>query len=208
MQNFLITIVILALLVGGGVLLLRSSPEPQPENVSPTPREREEGTTTPATVPANWNTFDHEEYGFTFRYPPDATTTLRRERGVVRVQQTGPRQEPNTEVTDGYTIWIQNIRQEQATSPLKNVAVDLLEKQTERNEVVEELATTTVNASTAYSFAVETELGSVAHHRVWRVPGNSYIHANYSISGTATATPQYQETVDSIIKTVHVRDTR
>lgn len=198
MKNFIVTVIVLALLVVGGYYLLSTSPEPQSRDDQATTTD--EQTQNENDVPEGWEQYDSEDFAFMFQHPDGADITENQDRGHVRVQVTGPDQEPNTEVTDGFSLWIM---QESATTSLRDVADERLADETAREgmDVVEPVATTTVNGATGYSFANTTELGPTSHHVILPATGDAYFDVSYMISGDERAT-EYQNTVDQIIKSI------
>jgi len=205
MQNFLITVVVLALVVVGGYYLLSASPQPtSTDEMATTTDQNEQDTgTTSTAVPDDWVVFESDQYGLTFEHPQEADLTENQERKFVKVQVTGPDQEPNTEVTDGYTLWIAKAS---ATSSVAEVAERQLAEETQNTQTVKEVARSTINGRTAYTFANETELGNTAYHVLWSVEDNMYMDITYSISGSEDDMTSYRESVNTIIRTVRSRD--
>lgn len=107
--SMLAIIFILAVLVGGGYMLVQefkvgSFKEKMKEDVMVTDYQR----LTTEKVPANWKTYQDEEYGFEFRYPSSVARSERSGNGwlVVRLVgagyelylQVGPKQSPLPDV--------------------------------------------------------------------------------------------------------------
>ena len=174
-------------------------------DTDPTGIQSDDEQRTRPTLPEGWQRFADGAFTFRFMYPHGAEITTNMRRGYVKVQRTGSRQKPNTEVTDGYTVWIRNIRQGQATSQLRHVAHDIYEREVTDDNRVEALATTTHNGDTAYTFANTTQLGNTVQHKLWRVPGNSYIYVTYSISGPDDMIGAYRQRVIRILDSVRIR---
>lgn len=159
-----------------------------------------------SNMPAEWRSFAHNRFPFTFHYPRSAELTTNTERSFVKVQVTGAGQPANTEVIDGWTAWIRSIRREQATSELEHVAQQLFRKETRRSDVLKPLATTTVRGKRAYTFTARSELGNAVVHTLWRKPGNSYFHVYYSVSAPSDATyATYTNQVTTLIDTIRDR---
>lgn len=56
--------------------------------------------------PASWQQYENEEFDFTFKYPPQASTTV--ESQQVKVSYLGSGNVPNSEISNGFTLYIQS----------------------------------------------------------------------------------------------------
>ena len=134
---------------------------------------------------------------------PDGAEADNAPRQALKIQETGDEQPANTEVVDGYTVWVREIRKGQVTESPDRVAWDIYEKNVTEQNKVEPFAAQVSADRSIYTFAHTSKLGNTVHHALWRIPGNSYIHVTYSISApTDTKRSRYQQTVDQIIENI------
>lgn len=120
-------------------------------------------------VPEDWQTYENDQFDFSFQYPAAATTTVEADR--VKVQLIGPDSEPNTEITDGFTFYVHSEELGEATST-EAFARSYYEDQLEHMTVVEEPHEVSVAGKTGYAFILEGQNGSDTVYRVFPAGGD------------------------------------
>lgn len=191
-----ITLLVIVAIAVIGIVLATGGTETIPnDNATTTPGQNGDQQT---SIPDSWQTYENESFDFTFRYPENATTTVENER--VKVQVIGPDAQENTELTDGFTLYI-NQEDIPADTDLESVAQNQHEEETQRLESAQEPIAVTIDGREGYEFQVQTELGSIAHHVIVADDAEDRaFHVTYIISGDDDGS--YQETVDDIISTL------
>lgn len=149
------------------------------------------------TFPEGWNRYSNPQFDFTFRYPPEATEAI--EAGRVKITYLGPNNTMGSEITDGFTFFVQALETNGQT--LSTLATNQFEEDQEFATVVSEPTLTTAYSRDAYFYEVETELGVIAQHVLLEsADGEQVFHITYSISGDEEGA--YEEMVEAMISTV------
>lgn len=150
----------------------------------------------------NWKTFNHETFGFRFRYPPEAIVdisdpAIAGEPTWVRVRLIGPASEPNTEITDGLTFYVRSVALDEQET-LAVVAERIFNDETENREVIEELSQTTFAGREAFTFSLRSQLGSELSYSIFEGEENLVYVTTSSISIPEDKRRNYLEMIDKI----------
>lgn len=161
--------------------------------------QAENGETNERGEMTDWPVYTSSVSEISFAYPPNAQVTT--EAGMVKVTYLGPNNEPNTEITDGFVLYVDHtdIGEEES---LQDLAESRYEEETERLSGVLVPHATTIGDSLAYSFDVETELGPVSTYVVTRGDEDTVIWFNYTVSGSDS--DQYQNIINGIMQTTNL----
>src|SRR5690606_10308053 len=106
-----------------------------------------------------------------------ATVVIEAERA--KVQLLGPGNPPNSEVTNGFTLYIDS---ESTTAGAEAHAEGLLAEQPDYAEVLEPLQSVSVGGQEAYAFTVRSALGTPVTHLVFAANGSAVYVMSYLIS--------------------------
>lgn len=158
----------------------------------------------------NWQTFQHEAFDFTFKYPAEAVTdisdpAIAGEPERVRVRLIGPESEPNTEITDGFTFYLSSDSLDQHET-FSEAAKRVYKEETERREVIDEPANSEVKGREAYRFSLRSELGGEVAYTV--IKGEEKL---VFITTSAISTPKgtdrgYGNMIDKMKESLQKRD--
>lgn len=201
MKSFLIGLVVLILLVFGGFYLVDTdSPDSinngTPTSTSTTPEERnEDNNDETTTVPPDFrhHAEPDQQYRIALPYSVDVSSP---QTGITRYRYVGPNNEPNSEITDGYTITIE--AQPSSKTSLEDVV-------TERIEANANPQRATVAGRKALVYVTESALGNKSITNYVMLPGNGY--AYYISTNLSPANDEeYENTVTTIINTLEFID--
>lgn len=201
MKSFLIGLVVLILLVFGGFYLVDTdSPDSinngTPTSTSPTgeePSEDNNGET--ITIPADFRPHAEpdQQYRIALPYSVDISSP---QAGITRYRYVGPNNEPNTQITDGYTITIE--AQPTSKTSLEDVV-------TERIEANANPQRATVAGREALVYVTESALQNKPITNYALLPDNGY--AYYISTNLSPANDkEYENTVTTIINTLEFLD--
>jgi hypothetical protein len=116
------------------------------------------GTTQPTTqVPANWETYNATEFGFSFAYPPTAEVTIQESfPPTIVVFQKGPAQTGETELYDGLSVSFTPQQKATPTDTLLTTLETYLSQQTTDGaiQVTQPLRPITVNGTSGYTYTL------------------------------------------------------
>lgn len=185
---------LLLLVIGAGVFVysLQNKPKtPVLVNVSPTAQP----SLTPDTgIPADWKTFESEDFAYTFSYPPE---DFKLEEGEsVRVVYLGPTQTEGTEVFDGIIVAFDPVIPLGNQLLLPYVKEDL-GKQREHVEVIKEPTKIEVNGIEGYTYTV-SGLGEFTFIYLPAPDGKNVVRINYLVADPENS--GYQQIVDDILE--------
>lgn len=214
MKNTLITILVLVLVVIGLILLAPFNGEDDNQETATTSDATttmtdDQETNQQANVPVGWETYRAPDSGLVFQHPPQVIIdTSNSEVGDVpqrtRVRLIGPESEENTEITDGFTFYARATSTSGMTS-LESLARDILERETERAAVVDQLSETTFGDRRAFQFSVDSELGGEVQHAVVAGEGDTDFVTSFIISGSETR--DYESQIETMIETLNTTST-
>lgn len=141
-----------------------------------------------------WQTYEHEDFSFTLAYPPNATSEI--ENGEVKIQFMGPRNEPNTEIQDGFTLYV---RTEPIEADLAALAQRILDEQPDYAETLEPLRMTFVDGAIVYGFTVRSALGPPVDYRIAEASAETAFVVSYLVQGDEEAQAAHYATIDRIV---------
>lgn len=200
MNKNILWILILIIVIGLGVVLLDMEEPPVNDTDSNETATSSEQIRNETEVPQDWQAYENDGFNFTFLYPESAQTRV--ENKMAKVQLIGPDAEENTELTDGFTLFVHT---QESEAPLSELAQEQFAQDTELQESVEEPHQVTVGDREGYEYRIQTGLGSIATHVILPTEGAEYFIVSYTVSGTDEAREEYQEIVDGIISTLTIR---
>lgn len=132
--------------------------------------------------PITWETYTNEDFNFTFVYPSAASTTV--ENGRVKVTYLGPENTPNTEITDGFTFYVESVELEEGQT-LETFANAQFEQEEDQLEVFVPLRNISIDDKQAYEYQIESMLGlSVTHIMLETEEGIVFV-VSYMLAGPA-----------------------
>lgn len=123
------------------------------------------------SAPNSWQTFQNNQFDFTFKYPPDAIVDISDpavsdEPKRIRVRLIGPESEPNTEMADGFVFYARTTTKNSGES-LSEAALQIFNSLSEKEMVRKEREkSTTIGNRKAYTFTVRSELGGEVIHTI------------------------------------------
>lgn len=206
MKSFLIGLVVLILLVFGGLYLVNIDSPDAIENGTPTSTSPTQGNSSndskdeSTSLPVDFRPHAEpdQRYRIALPYEVDVSSP---QTGITRYRYLGPNNEPNSEITDGYTITIET----EATSETSLEELVTERTEAETTNLLEEPESMMLNGHEAFRYVTESALGNkpITHYVV--LPGNGY---EYYISTNITPSNNtaYQETVMSILDTLEFVD--
>jgi hypothetical protein len=148
-------------------------------------------TTTESGV---WQTYEHEDFNFSLEYPPNATAEI--ENGEVKIQFVGPRNQPNTEIQDGFILYI---RTEPMEMDLAILAQRLLDEQPDYAETLEPLRMTFEGGEIVYGFTVRSALGPPIDYRVTEAEPATAFVVSHIVQGDDEAQAAHHTTIERIL---------
>jgi hypothetical protein len=143
---------------------------------------------------------DNEFAGIEFSHPPEASVST--EAGRAKVQILGPNNEPNTEVTDGITGYLQAVEKE--ASGLADTAEQVFaDRSSTPQQVIASTSPATFAGKTGYSFRLQNMLGSETVYYVLptKQSGLSLV-TNFTALGPNSA--EFIDQFETITKTAQV----
>lgn len=179
---------LVATFVGSPTADNESEPSSDPSQATPEP-------STGTTTPADWERYQGEVLPLTFAHPPEAD--IRLENGRIKVTVLGPDNTTDSEITDGFTLFIGSDLE--LGDSLQALAETEYATARVPGEGVTPPQPHAVAGQTAYQFAVRTALGPVATHTIFTTDDTV-------VDTTATVIDPhergYQAMVDRIIATI------
>lgn len=188
MKRFATLLFILILIIGGFLLFRGGESDTSPESL--------------IEVPENWELFESPDFNFTFSYPPQASIST--EAGRTKITYLGPDNEPNTEITDGFTFYVRTQPLESQT--LQEFAQQSYQQATQSptgqdldSEMPEQVS---VNSRAGYQYRVESELGNMVDYLVLEAQGDQVFNVSYSVLDPNNT--GYQVVIDTIVQTLEI----
>ncbi|PSO45037.1 MAG: hypothetical protein BRC25_03395 [Parcubacteria group bacterium SW_6_46_9] len=145
---------------------------------------------------------DSEFAGIKFSHPPEASVST--EAGRAKVQILGPNNEPNTEVTDGITGYLQAVEKE--ASGLADTAERVFaDRSSTPQQVIASTSPATFAGKTGYSFRLQNMLGSETVYYVLPTEQSGLsLVANFTVSGPNSA--EFIDQFETITKTAQLQN--
>lgn len=193
MKNTIVGIlVVLLVVVGGWYVLSQDRTEETAEN-----EEQQEvrgpgantGSENTLQIPDSWSTYasivDEDGWEFTIRHPSEVGVN-RLQNGIHEFKFIGPDSEPNTEITDGFTMSVQ----------IDGAAT------LDTFPIVGEVEQVSFNGYPALKFQTESELGNMVDHILFGLEeeGTPVIDVAYVISGDEDGS--YEETINLMLSSM------
>lgn len=147
----------------------------------------------------NWLTFQNDTFDFTFKYPPKAIwdisdPAMADEPKRVRVRLIGPESVPKTEITDGFTFYVRSgsLHKQETFAEAAN---RIFKAETERREIINELAKSEINGWKEYIFSVRSELGGEVTYSIFEGKDDTIFITNSIISTPKGLNRSYTEMI-------------
>ncbi len=182
------------IIIGGLSLFFVGQGPTQPDPETPTGKLVDDQL----EVPSNWKRYQNPQFDFSFRYPPEGTTTV--EAGQAKITYLGPDNRPGSEITDGFTFYANTL--DGAGRSLSEIANDQFGEDSADLEVVTEPNEVTRFERDTYSYEIETMLGPILTHVVLEAEDEQFFEVKYMISGDEDGT--YADYVDMMIDTLRL----
>lgn len=151
---------------------------------------------TPAPQAPAWVTYDTPALGFVLEHPPGATAVLEGNRA--KVQVLGTDNTPQSEMTDGVTLFVESVPLEGSLEDAARAHADAQPEYLERYEPVTSVAPET------YAYTVQSQAGPPITYRFWMHETGQAFVASYIVRGTDAA--RYEALTDAILETVRPRE--
>ncbi len=191
--KIIISILALVALIWG-ITALTGSEEDPGDTATTTPDDNQA-----ATVPEGWEEYENEDFDFTLSHPPEAQMST--EAGQVKVQVLGEDNEPNTEVTDGITGYINTepIAQEGLETTANQV---FTQREANSQEIVSEVESSSFAERSGYTFQLRNQLGSVTTYHILPASEDRAYIISYTASGSDSES--YVDTMETIASTLSI----
>lgn len=176
-RNILLLVFGLVAIIGG-LFMLSNGVDKQPSTID---------------IPEGWE--EYSTSSITFNHPPEAK--IQTEAGGVKVQVIGEDSIENSEVTDGFTLFIKT--KEKENESLSEVSTNMYNEDVEILESVQSPTSTHVGTKEAYSYSVISAMGGESVNLV--IDNNeNWITASYTVEDPNDN--GYEDTVEKILKTL------
>lgn len=192
-NKFNLVLSILIILFVGGItykLLQYNSPGPKD-----TGKEEQKKS---VNIPKDWSNFSTSS--FSFSHPPQAQIDSEQEK--IRVRFIGPDSEENTEITDGFTLYI-DTEQIPKDSSVESLAQSKYESALENLESIQEPEQINIGGKAGYRFVVQSETGDGSNRIVMKSNSNLAYIVSYTISDPNNS--GYSGMVDKMIKSLNLK---
>jgi glucose/arabinose dehydrogenase len=154
--------------------------------------------TSSVATPKNWQNFSTTS--FSFSHPSKVQVDT--ERGDVRLRLIGPDSQMGSEITDGFTFYV-DIESMSGLS-LESFAQKKLDTEKSQRELVEPMGKINLNNRTAYKFVIRTNLG-VESTKIIMESGNENKAFTISYVVQDPADRDYKNMVDKMIQTLQIK---
>jgi len=188
----IIGIIIIALLVISGYFLL---PQKHQQNQTK-PDNKNEQTT---TIPQDWKKYTTST--FSFSHPPEAT--IESEASKVKVQLIGPDSEEGTEITDGFTFYVEPEELPEG-SDLSDFAQSKHDRVTQKLKSLQPPTSTTIGDRSAYKFVVQSELGGGSNRIILEGDNDKAFVISYNVQDPNNV--GYKEQIEKMIKSLEITE--
>lgn len=198
MKSFVIGLVVLMLLVFGALYLVNTnSPDAPatstPTSTPPTQNTPPESDNSEVSIPAHFRHHAEPEYRYQIAIPYSVDVSSP-QTGITRYRYVGPNNEPNSEITDGYTVTI-NAQATDKTSLEELIPTNMGAPETESPQ------RTTIGGIEAWQYVTQSALGNTPITNYAILPDNGYeYHISINLSPTTSAT--YESTTTEMVHTL------
>lgn len=160
------------------------------------PKENQEEPTFTITSPADYRAIAKPDQGYVISIPY-AVDVSNPQGLITRYRYVGPDSEPNTEITDGYTVTIET---REAISDSLEEATSMSIQGT-RSSLLEEPTEAEIAGIESRRYVTKSALGNkpITNHVL--MPGNGYVYT-IRINISPSDTTKYQDETDTILSTI------
>ena len=197
----IIIILIAALLIGGFLYTFLAVDDEADYEAVPAPEQPQEpADEAVAGVPNGFELYTNDAADVQFIYPVGARAGY--EAGRAEVMYLGPNNTPDSEISDGFTFYVESITVQPEDS-LASVADEQFEAMTKNRASMQPPTEISVNGEQAYEFKVESELGPVITYVVMEGSSETVLLVAYSVLGDEDG--KYQTMVNEMLKTIEMK---
>jgi len=194
MKKIIVTVFTIGLVaVGIFIILFPNAPITYTEQVIHSDKK------TSHALPDQWREYTNTAVGISLWHPVGATSVYQSKQKHIRVQFTGANQVANTELIDGFTVWVSA---HSTSTPVNQYVENQYSTVGHHVNRLEDVTKMSVRNYVGYTFAVENQLGSVIRYIIWRGNDQRLYNVRFTVAGTNSDISMYQRMINTMIASI------